>query len=50
MIREEVPAPLRAVSRAYRGDFETIVAKALENDKSSGMRRLWTWRRTFGIT
>ena len=27
------PAPLSAVSRVYRGDIETIVAKALEKDK-----------------
>jgi eukaryotic-like serine/threonine-protein kinase len=33
-IREEDPAPLSAVSRAYRGDLETIVAKALEKDKT----------------
>jgi tetratricopeptide (TPR) repeat protein len=32
-IREEDPAPLSSVSRAYRGDIETIVAKALEKDK-----------------
>ena len=33
-IREEDPAPLSAVSRDYRGDIETIAAKALEKDKS----------------
>jgi hypothetical protein len=33
-IREEDPAPLSAVSRAYRGDVETIVAKALEKDRA----------------
>jgi tetratricopeptide (TPR) repeat protein len=33
-IREEDPAPLSSVSRAFRGDIETIVAKALEKDKS----------------
>jgi tRNA A-37 threonylcarbamoyl transferase component Bud32/tetratricopeptide (TPR) repeat protein len=32
-IREEDPAPLSLVSRDYRGDIETIVAKALEKDK-----------------
>jgi hypothetical protein len=32
-IREEEPVPLSAISRAYRGDIETIVAKALEMDK-----------------
>jgi serine/threonine protein kinase len=32
-IREEDPAPLSAISRNYRGDIETIVAKALEKDK-----------------
>jgi tetratricopeptide (TPR) repeat protein len=31
-IREEEPVPLSSVSRAYRGDVETIVAKALEKD------------------
>ncbi len=33
-IREEDPAPLSSVSRTYRGDIETIVAKALEKDKT----------------
>jgi serine/threonine protein kinase len=33
-IREEDPARLGSVSRAYRGDIETIVAKALEKEKS----------------
>ena len=33
-IREEDPAPLSSVSRSYRGDIETIVAKALEKDKA----------------
>ena len=33
-IRERDPAPLTAVDRGYRGDIETIVAKALEKDKS----------------
>jgi tRNA A-37 threonylcarbamoyl transferase component Bud32 len=32
-IREEDPTPLSSVSRDYRGDIETIVAKALEKDK-----------------
>jgi tetratricopeptide (TPR) repeat protein/predicted Ser/Thr protein kinase len=32
-IREQDPAPLRTVSRVYRGDIESIVAKALEKDK-----------------
>lgn len=32
-IREEEPAPLRTLSRAFRGDIETIVGKALEKDK-----------------
>jgi eukaryotic-like serine/threonine-protein kinase len=32
-IREEDPPPLSSVSREYRGDIETIVAKALEKDK-----------------
>jgi tetratricopeptide (TPR) repeat protein len=32
-IREEDAAPLSSISRAYRGDIETIVAKALEKDK-----------------
>jgi len=34
VIREEDPAPLSSISRAYRGDVETIVAKALEKDKA----------------
>ena len=33
VIREESPKPLSAVSRALRGDVETIVAKALEKEK-----------------
>jgi eukaryotic-like serine/threonine-protein kinase len=33
-IREEEPKALSAVSSAYRGDIETIVAKALEKDKA----------------
>src|SRR5205823_2028764 len=33
-IREEDPARLSSVNRTYRGDIETIVAKALEKDKS----------------
>jgi tetratricopeptide (TPR) repeat protein len=33
-IREEDPARLSSVSRAYRGDIETIVGKALEKDKA----------------
>jgi tetratricopeptide (TPR) repeat protein len=33
-IREEDPAALSSVSRQYRGDIDTIAAKALEKDKS----------------
>jgi hypothetical protein len=33
-IREENPLPLGAVNRSYRGDLETIVAKALAKDKT----------------
>ncbi|PWU10955.1 MAG: hypothetical protein C5B51_03515 [Terriglobia bacterium] len=33
-IREEDPAPLSSISRNYRGDIETIVAKALEKEKA----------------
>jgi len=33
-IREQDPAPLSSVSRTYRGDIETVVAKALEKDKA----------------
>lgn len=32
-IRESEPEPLGAISRHYRGDIETIVAKALEKEK-----------------
>lgn len=32
-IREEDPERLSSISRSYRGDIETIVAKALEKDK-----------------
>jgi serine/threonine protein kinase len=34
VIREQDAAPLSSVSRAYRGDIETIVAKALDKDKT----------------
>jgi tetratricopeptide (TPR) repeat protein len=34
VIREEDPAPLSSINRRYRGDVETIVAKALEKDKA----------------
>jgi serine/threonine protein kinase len=33
-IRETDPDPLSSVSNSYRGDIETIVAKALEKDKA----------------
>jgi eukaryotic-like serine/threonine-protein kinase len=33
-IREEDPTPLSSIDRLYRGDIETIVAKALEKDKA----------------
>jgi hypothetical protein len=33
-IREQDPTRLSAISRSYRGDVETIVAKALEKDKT----------------
>jgi tetratricopeptide (TPR) repeat protein/predicted Ser/Thr protein kinase len=33
-IRDEEPTRLSSVSRVYRGDIETIVAKALEKDKA----------------
>jgi tetratricopeptide (TPR) repeat protein len=33
-IQEEDPTPLSSISRAHRGDIETIVAKALEKDKA----------------
>ncbi len=33
-IREQDPATLSSVSRSYRGDIETVVAKALEKDKT----------------
>ncbi len=33
-IREEDPAPLGTIDRSYRGDLETIAAKALAKDKT----------------
>lgn len=33
-IREEEPPPLSTINRVYRGDVETIVAKALEKEKT----------------
>ena len=34
VIKEEEPTPLSSINRSYRGDVETIVAKALEKDKT----------------
>jgi tetratricopeptide (TPR) repeat protein/predicted Ser/Thr protein kinase len=34
VIRDEEPNPLSSINRMYRGDIETIVAKALEKEKS----------------
>jgi tetratricopeptide (TPR) repeat protein/predicted Ser/Thr protein kinase len=34
VIQDEEPARLSSINRVYRGDVETIVAKALEKDKS----------------
>ena len=34
VIREDEPTPLSSVNRVFRGDVETIVAKALEKEKS----------------
>src|SRR5271163_4745575 len=34
VIREQEPTQLSSVNRSYRGDVETIVAKALEKDKT----------------
>src|SRR5215469_1125101 len=34
VIREEDPTPLSSINRRFRGDVETIVAKALEKDKA----------------
>lgn len=34
VIREEDPAPLSTIQRSYRGDIETMVAKAREKDKA----------------
>src|SRR5262249_36631756 len=33
-IREEDPSKLSSIDRSFRGDIETIVAKALEKDKT----------------
>ena len=33
-IREDDPAPLGSIDRAYRGDLETIASKALEKEKA----------------
>jgi tetratricopeptide (TPR) repeat protein len=33
VIREEEPTPLSSINRIFRGDIETIVAKALEKEK-----------------
>jgi len=42
-IREEDPARLSSVNRTYRGDIETIVAKALEKDPKGMNVRIATW-------
>jgi serine/threonine protein kinase len=34
VIRQQEPASLSSINRSYRGDIETIVAKALEKDKA----------------
>ncbi|HEY1810571.1 MAG TPA: serine/threonine-protein kinase [Acidobacteriaceae bacterium] len=34
IIREKEPTALRSINRTFRGDIETIVAKALEKDKT----------------
>jgi eukaryotic-like serine/threonine-protein kinase len=34
LIREEAPSRLGALSRSFRGDIETIVAKAMDKDKT----------------
>ena len=34
VIREEEPAPLSSIDHHYRGDIDTMVAKALEKDKT----------------
>jgi len=34
VISEEEPSPLSFINRSYRGDIDTIVAKALEKDKA----------------
>lgn len=33
VIREQTPQPLSSINRSWRGDIDTIVAKALEKDK-----------------
>lgn len=38
IMRDEEPTPLSAVNRFFRGDLDTIVAKALEKDKSRRYR------------
>jgi tetratricopeptide (TPR) repeat protein len=38
VIREQEPTPLRAISKAFRGDLDAILAKALEKDKSRRYR------------
>ena len=43
-IREEEPARLSSVSRNYRGDIETIVAKALEKEKARRCECGKKWR------
>ncbi len=34
VIREEDPSPLSSINRSFRGDIETIVAKALEKERT----------------
>jgi hypothetical protein len=47
-IQETDPNPLSSMNRVYRGDIDTIVAKALEKDKTGATSRRRTWRQTSG--
>jgi eukaryotic-like serine/threonine-protein kinase len=47
-IQEDDPTPLSSINRSYRGDVETIVAKALEKDRHGVTLRQRIWPQISG--
>ena len=50
LILEQDPPRLGSLDPEFRGDVETIVAKAMEKDPRGATRRRRTWRRTCGAS